>query len=68
MIRKIKNMILEKSDFNIIKEFKIKTIIYMFVFNQITEEIYIGSGLLGGIRISSYFSTSVLKSTTRSRI
>jgi hypothetical protein len=52
---------------NIIKEFKDKTIIYMF-FNKITEEIYIGSGLQGGRRISSYFSPSVLKSTTRSQI
>lgn len=51
----------------IIKEFKDKTIIYMF-FNKITEEIYIGSGLQGGRRISTYFSPSVLKSTTRSRI
>jgi len=52
---------------DIIKEFKDKTIIYMF-FNKITEEIYIGSGLQGGRRISSYFSPSVLKSTTRSQI
>ena len=37
-------------------------------FNKITEEIYIGSGLQGGRRISSYFSPSVLKSTTRSQI
>jgi hypothetical protein len=29
---------------DIIKEFKDKTIIYMF-FNKMTEEIYIGSGL-----------------------
>lgn len=59
------NLLESKRD--IIKEFKDKTIIYMF-FNKITEEIYIGSGLQGGRRISTYFSPSVLKSTTRSRI
>ena len=59
------NVLESKKD--IIKEFKDKTIIYMF-FNKITEEIYIGSGLQGGRRISSYFSPSVLKSTTRSQI
>jgi len=37
-------------------------------FDKITEEIYIGSGLQGGRRISSYFSPSVLKSTTRRQI
>lgn len=59
------NVLESKKD--IIKEFKDKTIIYMF-FSKITEEIYIGSGLQGGRRISSYFSPSVLKSTTRSQI
>jgi group I intron endonuclease len=37
-------------------------------FNKIPEGIYIGSGLQGSRRISSYFSPSVLKSTTRSQI
>lgn len=59
------NVLESKKD--IIKEFKDKTIIYTFL-KKITEEIYIGSGLLGGRRISSYFRPSVLKSTTRSRI
>ena len=37
-------------------------------FNKIPEGINIGSGSQGSRRISSYFSPSVLKSTTRSQI
>lgn len=37
-------------------------------FNNITGEFYIGSGLRGGRRISTYFYASVLSGRTRSRI
>lgn len=45
---------------NIIKDFKEKTIIYMW-FNKITGKVYIGSAVDGAKRLSTYFQFSILK-------
>lgn len=50
-----------------IKDFKGKTIIYMW-FNKVTGDVYVGSGLDGGNRLISYLATSVLTSTKNSLI
>lgn len=48
------------SKFDIYKDFKDVSIIYMW-FNKITGRVYIGSGVNGSKRLSTYFQPSVLK-------
>lgn len=57
-IKLYENAKLSKS--NIIKDFKEKTIIYMW-FNKITGKVYIGSAVDGAKRLSTYYQSSVLK-------
>lgn len=44
---------------NILKDFKEKTIIYMW-FNKITGKVYIGSAVDGAKRLSTYYQSSIL--------
>jgi hypothetical protein len=48
------------SKFDIYKDFKDVSIIYMW-FNKITGRVYIGSGVNGSRRLSTYFQPSILK-------
>lgn len=48
------------SKFDIYKDFKDVSIIYMW-FNKITGRVYIGSGVNGSKRLSTYFQPSILK-------
>lgn len=50
----------QESRLNIIKDFKEKTIIYMW-FNKITGKVYIGSAVDGSKRLSTYFQYSILR-------
>jgi hypothetical protein len=54
----------KESKSDIVRDFKKKTVIYMWV-NNITGKVYIGSGIDGSSRLSRYYLPSVLKSNSR---